>query len=143
MGSLFLSSFAMWSRRTRYWFCLCTVAISRSRLRPVGHSWNLKTGRTMYNVQCAWSGCGGDAGMFFLLPSSSVFVVLMVIFSRVFLLCLTSPNFLRLTSPNSLLRTVQPSVEPKTAAYTRMTHDSSHELYLTSRVGAALRDGGG
>ena len=43
----------------------------------------------------------------------------------------------------ALLRPALPSVESKTAGYTRTMHGSTHELYLTSRVGVALRDGGG
>ena len=113
--------------------------------------WRLEEGCAVRLVG-VWWGCG----YVFLLASFTFFSVLTVTlfflgFFRasfpppsLFRFHLTLPEFLRLTSPNlALRRTVQPSVESKMAWYTRTMPGSTHELYLTSPVGAALCDGGG
>ena len=88
------------------------------------------------DVQCAWSGCGGDAGMSryffcFCFPDVDAHFFL-GLFSRCFALPRASFPCIPL-----------PCAPPQTAGHIPTTHGSVRDLHRISLVGGASREGGG
>ena len=84
------------------------------------------------DVQCAWSGCGGDAGM------CRCFFVLYIYRGLRFLLAF----FFSLFSFALRCMTLH-CAPPQTVGYTPTTHGSVRDQHLISLVGGASQEGGG